>query len=973
MAMNYQNFASLGVNLNRQKYGPLDISNVFTSANDLQYYLTKGTYTTGVSEYWYKDADNKIVPYPYEGQVLATVIDGVVNVYVLTADTFEEDGTVKTFKTSEIGAKVEVDGKTIKLNADGKLELVGLPVDIAGKTLVPSLVNGELTWAEPDTSTAEGQAQEIEGLKTRATALETTVFGKSESTEGAGDAVEGLVTKVATLMAVDNATQAELDAYKEVVTEAIASAKKEATDYADGLAKNYDAAGSAATAEQNAKAYADGLASNYDAAGAAAAAEKNAKEYADSLAGNYDAKGDAAQALTDAKAYADGLASNYDAAGAAATAESNAKAYTNAELEGLELSIEKVENIEYIILRNKDGDEVASANASDFIKDSFLNDVEYDSVTGLIKFTWHMADGSDKSDEVDVKAFVQTYSSGTGLKLEGNTFSVNTEVIATVEALNAVRDIADAAQTADEVATAISNAIAGENLAQYAKVADVTTALNTKVDAETYATDKATFAVKTDVETALSGKVDNETLDGYFTKTEIEGREQAIAKTVADTYATKEALKTHEEEFNNTLLEYAKIADVNEELAKKIETGSIAHSSETLAEGVTVEGTKLNIVIDAYTKEEVRDYVADVIEDMTGGESAADVLLALNNHITTYNEKVGQLDAKDAAQDTAIAAAQTQADKGVADAKKVSDDLAALDSRVISNANEINVVKGTITTVNETLSGKITALENKDIELAGLISGLNTTVESHSTTIGEHIAAITALQNRDTELAGLINGNATAIAEKANAADVYTKTDIDGKVTTIEGLINAKANAADVYTKGEVDNLLANLDQTDINNAIAANKDSIETLVGADANKSVRTIAGEVLAGALEGADANFDTLIEMAEWLETHSADAIEMDNRIKANEGKLAGIGGENQPATVIAAIDAKIAEIPAYELPVASTSVLGGIMLAAANTDNAVVLDSNNVATVARVNVNSLVQTEGDTLIMNGGSAT
>ena len=38
MAMNYQNFASLGVNLNRQKYGPLDISNVFTSANDLQYY-----------------------------------------------------------------------------------------------------------------------------------------------------------------------------------------------------------------------------------------------------------------------------------------------------------------------------------------------------------------------------------------------------------------------------------------------------------------------------------------------------------------------------------------------------------------------------------------------------------------------------------------------------------------------------------------------------------------------------------------------------------------------------------------------------------------------------------------------------------------------------------------------------------------------------------------------------------------------
>ena len=40
MAFEYQNFASLSVNLNRQKYGPLDISNVFTSQADLNYYLS---------------------------------------------------------------------------------------------------------------------------------------------------------------------------------------------------------------------------------------------------------------------------------------------------------------------------------------------------------------------------------------------------------------------------------------------------------------------------------------------------------------------------------------------------------------------------------------------------------------------------------------------------------------------------------------------------------------------------------------------------------------------------------------------------------------------------------------------------------------------------------------------------------------------------------------------------------------------
>jgi hypothetical protein len=60
---------------------------------------------------------------------------------------------------------------------------------------------------------------------------------------------------------------------------------------------------------------------------------------------------------------------------------------------------------------------------------------------------------------------------------------------------------------------------------------------------------------------------------------------------------------------------------------------------------------------------------------MTGGESAADVKLLLENHIAAYTEKVGQIDSKNIDQDSAIAAAQSQADKGVADAAKVAADL----------------------------------------------------------------------------------------------------------------------------------------------------------------------------------------------------------------------------------------------------------------------------------------------------------
>lgn len=65
---------------------------------------------------------------------------------------------------------------------------------------------------------------------------------------------------------------------------------------------------------------------------AVAAALQEAKEYADSLAANYDAKGSAAQALVDAKAYADSLAGNYDAKGSADAALASAKTYSDGNL-----------------------------------------------------------------------------------------------------------------------------------------------------------------------------------------------------------------------------------------------------------------------------------------------------------------------------------------------------------------------------------------------------------------------------------------------------------------------------------------------------------------------------------------------------------------------------------------------------------------------------------------------------------------
>ena len=263
----------------------------------------------------------------------------------------------------------------------------------------------------------------IDGVEGKVTTLETTV----------GNANSGLVQKV-------NALQAELDGLSggagsittqienalgtlDVADAAVVGQYVSSVSETDGkitvtraalpdYTEVYDAKGAAATAEDNAKAYADGLAGNYDAAGTAAglndamdarvvklealdhnkiaadaaatavagvidgapksfdtlkevaawianndhasdvaglvtdvenlkkidhdaykAADEatlaSAKAYADGLAGNYETAGAAAQALTDAKSYADGLAGNYDAKGAAQTAEDNAKSYAD--------------------------------------------------------------------------------------------------------------------------------------------------------------------------------------------------------------------------------------------------------------------------------------------------------------------------------------------------------------------------------------------------------------------------------------------------------------------------------------------------------------------------------------------------------------------------------------------------------------------------------------------------------------------
>ena len=147
---------------------------------------------------------------------------------------------------------------------------------------------------------------------------------------------------------------------------------------------------------------------------------------------------------------------------------------------------------------------------------------------------------------------------------------------------------------------------------------------------------------------------------------------------------------------------------------------------------------------------------------------------------------------------------------------------------------------------------------------------------------GNYDAAGTAATKVKELADGAVKTNADAIAKLNGGVEVEGS--VDKKVADAKAELEGKITASE-YDDAEVRGLIqANTE------AINAHKEVIDakvtTLVGEDANKSVRTIANEELAAQLipEGAKESLDTLQEIAAWIQKHPDDATAMNAAITA-----------------------------------------------------------------------------------------
>ncbi len=448
-------------------------------------------------------------------------------------------------------------------------------------------------------------------------------------------------------------------------------------------------------------------------------------------------------------------------------------------------------------------------------------------------------------------------------------------------------------------------------------VGSVANTVNAAIDGALKADGKEKYALATDL-TATNGKVAAlETKTAGLT--DAEGAEMTV-KAYVDTGDAKvdakvAALTTRVDNLGS-LAAKSEVAEADLAAALKTKIDGKADKATTLA-GYGIA--------DAYTKTDAEGMVDGKITDLALG--------------TMSKEKAADY-TKTADLETALAGKYDAA----GEAKKVDDKLPAMNTAISTNT-------AAITKLNGAASVEGSVAEKIQTAITGLDLANTYAAKSHTHTS----AQITDLDDK--------------LAAYQPKGDYATKTEVNAvnkkatDLATLVGTLPEGATATTVvgYAKEVADKAAGDA-------ATVGTK--VDTLIGTDANKSVRTIANEELVKQLipENADASLDTLQEIAAWIQAHPNDAATMNTDIADLKTKA----HVHDNKTVLDGITAEKvtnwdSALHAGDIPAATAEALGLVKV-----DNTSIESNDGVIGIKAVNVQKLFVAEGDEFILDGGKA-
>lgn len=238
-----------------------------------------------------------------------------------------------------------------------------------------------------------------------------------------------------------------------------------------------------------------------------------------------------------------------------------------------------------------------------------------------------------------------------------------------------------------------------------------------------------------------------------------------------------------------------------------------------------------------------------------------------------------------------------------------------------------------------------------------------------------------------------------ALAGKQASGDYATKTEAQGYADAKDEAITAAKKAGD-DAQADVDALAekvgevpadktvvqmisdaqsaATYDDTQVKADIKTNTDAIAKLnANSETEGSVDYKIAQAVAAIMENPDETMNSINELVTWINDHATDALELSNKVTANEQDIAaleGLVGTTAVATQITdaiAAALKIDGVDKYALATDLTAAIARI--AALETEIAKKANDADLAAIAKSgNVNDLTQTDGDYIIFNCGTS-